>query len=230
MALAIDTQERPQDTVRCMRGRSRVRCSARWMVARRGRSVRDLPISPPNRIGRFGRPDTHHVRWIESDPIEAGHLYVSIEMGARHYQRRRKNMDGSCTWLTARCTHSCHPSRCTRTTLCSHRRRIHHCWTGVCRKPRRVCHVDVPQRWNRTPVRMGTSCRPWRSGYATPVSLVQSCPSTPCRREGATRTVTSPSLGWATSRDLSPERTGSLAAMHRGTSSSRGNSHPRTSS
>ncbi|EMA51051.1 WD40/YVTN/BNR-like repeat-containing protein [Halococcus salifodinae] len=40
----------------------------------------DLPSSsewsfPP-------RPDTHHVRWIEPDPHDSGHLYVGIEAGA----------------------------------------------------------------------------------------------------------------------------------------------------
>lgn len=28
------------------------------------------------------RPDTHHVRWIEVDPVDPAHLYVSIEAGA----------------------------------------------------------------------------------------------------------------------------------------------------
>jgi photosystem II stability/assembly factor-like uncharacterized protein len=40
-----------------------------------------------------GRPDTDHVRWIEPDPREAGHLYVSIEMGALV-----TTTDGGQTW------------------------------------------------------------------------------------------------------------------------------------
>lgn len=40
-----------------------------------------------------GRPETHHVRWIEPDPRAAGHLYVSLEMGALV-----TTTDGGQTW------------------------------------------------------------------------------------------------------------------------------------
>jgi photosystem II stability/assembly factor-like uncharacterized protein len=51
----------------------------------------DLPSSsewsfPP-------RPETHHVRWIEPDPHEAGRLYVAIEAGALV-----RSFDGGATW------------------------------------------------------------------------------------------------------------------------------------
>jgi len=39
------------------------------------------------------RPDTHHVRWIEPDPHEAGRLYVAIEAGALV-----RTTDGGDTW------------------------------------------------------------------------------------------------------------------------------------
>lgn len=51
----------------------------------------DLPSSsgwafPP-------RPDTHHVRWVEVDPRDPAHLYVSIEAGALV-----QSHDGGATW------------------------------------------------------------------------------------------------------------------------------------
>lgn len=39
------------------------------------------------------RPDTHHVRWIEVDPNEAGRLYVAVEAGALV-----RSLDGGDTW------------------------------------------------------------------------------------------------------------------------------------
>jgi len=39
------------------------------------------------------RPDTHHVRWIEPDPVETGRLYVAIEAGALV-----RTPDGGRTW------------------------------------------------------------------------------------------------------------------------------------
>ena len=39
------------------------------------------------------RPSTHHVRWIEVDPTDPGHLYVSIEAGALV-----QSHDGGETW------------------------------------------------------------------------------------------------------------------------------------
>lgn len=39
------------------------------------------------------RPHTHHVRWIEPDPADADHLYVSIEAGALV-----QSHDGGATW------------------------------------------------------------------------------------------------------------------------------------
>ncbi len=40
------------------------------------------------------KPDTHHVRWIETDPGAAGKLYVAIEAGALV-----RTLDGGDTWL-----------------------------------------------------------------------------------------------------------------------------------
>lgn len=53
--------------------------------------LRDLPSAsswsfPP-------RPHTHHVRWIEVDPADPDHLYVSIEAGALV-----QSHDGGATW------------------------------------------------------------------------------------------------------------------------------------
>jgi photosystem II stability/assembly factor-like uncharacterized protein len=39
------------------------------------------------------RPDTHHVRWIEADPVATGRLYVAIEAGALV-----RTPDGGRTW------------------------------------------------------------------------------------------------------------------------------------
>lgn len=39
------------------------------------------------------RPNTHHVRWIEPDPIAGGRLYVSIEQGGI-----MRSQDGGVTW------------------------------------------------------------------------------------------------------------------------------------
>ena len=39
------------------------------------------------------RPDTHHVRWIEPDPVATGRLYVAIEAGALV-----RTQDGGHTW------------------------------------------------------------------------------------------------------------------------------------
>ena len=39
------------------------------------------------------RPDTHHVRWIEPDPVATGRLYVAIEAGAL-----LRTPDGGRTW------------------------------------------------------------------------------------------------------------------------------------
>lgn len=52
----------------------------------------DLPSA-----GRWSfppRPDTHHVRWLEPDPVERGRLYVAIEAGAFI-----RSPDGGVTWL-----------------------------------------------------------------------------------------------------------------------------------
>lgn len=40
------------------------------------------------------RPDTHHVRWIETDPTVAGRVFVAIEAGALV-----RTLDGGRTWL-----------------------------------------------------------------------------------------------------------------------------------
>ncbi len=40
------------------------------------------------------RPDTHHVRWIEPDPVVAGRVFVAIEAGALV-----RTLDGGRTWL-----------------------------------------------------------------------------------------------------------------------------------
>lgn len=40
------------------------------------------------------KPDTHHVRWIETDPFDAGALFVAIEAGALV-----RSLDGGQTWL-----------------------------------------------------------------------------------------------------------------------------------
>jgi len=40
------------------------------------------------------RPETHHVRWIETDPAVAGRVYVAIEAGALV-----RTLDGGRTWL-----------------------------------------------------------------------------------------------------------------------------------
>lgn len=40
------------------------------------------------------RPETHHVRWIEPDPIVAGRVFVAIEAGALI-----RTLDGGQTWL-----------------------------------------------------------------------------------------------------------------------------------
>jgi photosystem II stability/assembly factor-like uncharacterized protein len=45
------------------------------------------------------RPHTHHVRWIEPDPYDADHLYVSIEAGALV-----QSHDGGATWEDRRPT------------------------------------------------------------------------------------------------------------------------------
>ena len=54
--------------------------------------LRELPSSrswsfPP-------RPETHHVRWIETDPTAAGRVFVAIEAGALV-----RTLDGGRTWL-----------------------------------------------------------------------------------------------------------------------------------
>lgn len=54
--------------------------------------LRSLPSSrswafPP-------RPETHHVRWIETDPVVAGRIFVAIEAGALV-----RTVDGGRTWL-----------------------------------------------------------------------------------------------------------------------------------
>jgi hypothetical protein len=40
------------------------------------------------------RPETHHVRWIETDPAVAGRVFVAIEAGALV-----RTLDGGLTWL-----------------------------------------------------------------------------------------------------------------------------------
>ena len=40
------------------------------------------------------RPETHHVRWIETDPVVAGRVFVAIEAGALV-----RTLDGGRTWL-----------------------------------------------------------------------------------------------------------------------------------
>jgi photosystem II stability/assembly factor-like uncharacterized protein len=40
------------------------------------------------------KPDTHHVRWIEPDPVVPGRVYVAIEAGAL-----LRTLDGGRTWL-----------------------------------------------------------------------------------------------------------------------------------
>ncbi len=94
MALAIDTQERPQGYGTVYAG---TEPSALFRSVDGGETwtecsgFTDLASKPDWAFP--GRPDTHHVRWIESDPIEAGHLYVSIEMGALVTTK-----DGGKTW------------------------------------------------------------------------------------------------------------------------------------
>jgi hypothetical protein len=39
------------------------------------------------------RPWTHHVRWIQPDPLIAGHIYVGIELGGV-----MRSLDGGATW------------------------------------------------------------------------------------------------------------------------------------
>jgi hypothetical protein len=40
------------------------------------------------------RPDTHHVRWIEADPVAVGRVFVAVEAGALV-----RTLDGGRTWL-----------------------------------------------------------------------------------------------------------------------------------
>ena len=55
----------------------------------------DLTTLPSSSTWAFPpRPYTHHVRWIEVDPIEADRLYLCIEAGALIQSR-----DGGATWL-----------------------------------------------------------------------------------------------------------------------------------
>jgi photosystem II stability/assembly factor-like uncharacterized protein len=54
-------------------------------------SLLDLPSRPT--WSYPPRPKTHHVRWIEPDPIVAGRLFVAIEQGGV-----MRSLDGGLTW------------------------------------------------------------------------------------------------------------------------------------
>jgi photosystem II stability/assembly factor-like uncharacterized protein len=55
----------------------------------------DLIALPSSSTWAFPpRPYTHHVRWIEIDPVESAHLYLCIEAGALIQSR-----DGGATWI-----------------------------------------------------------------------------------------------------------------------------------
>ena len=54
-----------------------------------------LRALPSSRSWSFPpRPETHHVRWIETDPAAAGRVFVAIEAGALV-----RTLDGGRTWL-----------------------------------------------------------------------------------------------------------------------------------
>ena len=55
------------------------------------RTLQDIPSKP---IWSFPpRPYTHHVRWIEADPVEPGRLFLAIEQGGV-----MRTLDGGQTW------------------------------------------------------------------------------------------------------------------------------------
>lgn len=63
-----------------------------------GQTWRELPgllALPSSRSWSFPpRPETHHVRWIETDSVVAGRVFVAIEAGALV-----RTLDGGRTWL-----------------------------------------------------------------------------------------------------------------------------------
>lgn len=83
MALAVDPDERPNGYSMVYAGTEPSAIfrsndgGATWQECS---NFTDLDSKPDWAFP--GRPDTDHVRWIEPDPHEAGHLHVSIEMGA----------------------------------------------------------------------------------------------------------------------------------------------------
>jgi photosystem II stability/assembly factor-like uncharacterized protein len=59
------------------------------------RELSGLLALPSSRSWSFPpRPETHHVRWIETDPVVAGRVFVAIEAGALV-----RTLDGGRTWL-----------------------------------------------------------------------------------------------------------------------------------
>jgi len=70
---------------------------------------RALQAIPSKSTWRFPpRPWTHHVRWIEPDPVVADHLYVGIELGGV-----MRSLDGGESWedRKANAQHDCHTVR-----------------------------------------------------------------------------------------------------------------------
>lgn len=59
------------------------------------RELSGLRVLPSSQSWSFPpRPETHHVRWIETDPTVAGRVFVAIEAGAL-----LRTLDGGRTWI-----------------------------------------------------------------------------------------------------------------------------------
>ncbi|MEZ4615994.1 MAG: hypothetical protein R2867_10900 [Caldilineaceae bacterium] len=104
---------------------------------------RALQAIPSKSTWRFPpRPWTHHVRWIEPDPVVADRLFVGIELGGV-----MRSLDGGESWedRKANAQHDCHT---VRTHPAAPGFVYEAAGGGFCRKPRRRRHLATG-RWGR---------------------------------------------------------------------------------